>query len=666
MTIDIKKLERLALTVRMLSIDGVQKANSGHPGLPLGAADYAALLWAYHLKVNPKDPSWAARDRFILSAGHGSMLLYSLLHLFGYAVPLSDLESFRQWGSLTPGHPEFGVTAGVDTTTGPLGAGFSNGVGMALSSKMLQERYSKELFDHKVFGIVSDGDLMEGVAAEAASLAGHLGLNNLIYFYDDNQISLAGPTKVCFTESVPKRFEAYEWNVQSVNGHDFEAIEKAIINAKNEKDRPSIICCRTIIGLGSPNKQGTFKVHGEPLGEEELKLTKEKLGWPLEPKFLVPDDVKAFCAELIEKKTLEYGEWTKKFGEWEGKEPQKAKQYRAQLKRDVPEALRTDLLAAFAGQKKKATRELSGEAIQIIAKHVPYFVGGSADLDPSTKTTIKDGGEIQPKAFAGSNIRFGVREHAMGGAVNGLAYSREWIPFSATFLVFSDYMRPTIRLAALSHLQSLFIYTHDSFWVGEDGPTHEPIEHIAALRVIPNLWVLRPADGVEVALCYEAALTRKDGPSTLIFTRQGLPPIERDATTKPEDVLKGGYVAYGKENSELVIVATGSEVWVAIEAAKTLATKGTKARVVSMPCVELFLKQDAAYRESLIPAKSKRVSIEAGITTGWERIVGSDALLIGINHYGASAPGELLAEKFGFTPTAVTTKIETWLKGSQR
>ncbi len=662
MSLNVESLKKLALTVRMLSVDGVQKANSGHPGMPMGAADYASVLWANYLRVNPKDTTWAGRDRFILSAGHGSMLLYSLLHLFGFGVSLKELQSFRQWESLTPGHPEFGMTPGVDTTTGPLGAGFSNGVGMAMSAKLLQARYSKELFDYKVYGIVSDGDLMEGVAAEAASLAGHLALNNLIYLYDDNQISLAGATKICFTESVAKRFEAYGWYVQSVDGHDIPGIAKCIENAKAEPSRPSIICCKSIIGFGSPNKQGTFKVHGEPLGEDEVKLTKEKLGWPLEPKFLIPKEVGEYCASLIEAKQGDYAKWQKDFSDWSKKNPELAKAYAAQSAKEINfSALRKDLLAAFADGKKKATRELSSDAIQVIAKNVPFFIGGSADLEPSTKTTIKDSPDIQANAFAGRNIRFGVREHAMGGAVNGLAYTGQWIPYSATFLVFSDYMRPTIRLAALSHLQSLFIFTHDSFWVGEDGPTHEPIEHVEALRCIPNLKVFRPADGVEVALCYEAALAHKKGPSTLLFTRQGVPALPRGADFNPDDILKGAYIVHGKENTDAVIVATGSEVWVAIEAAKALTQAGTKTRVVSMPCVELFLAQDKAFKESLIPAKSKRISLEAGITSGWSRIVGSDALKIGIDHYGASAPGELLAEKFGFTPDAVTKKIQAFL-----
>lgn len=658
---DTTQLSRLALTVRMLAADAVQKANSGHPGMPMGAADYASVLFANVLRFNPRDPHWANRDRFVLSAGHGSMLLYSMLHLFGYALALDELKRFRQWGSITPGHPEFGVTPGVETTTGPLGQGFSNGVGLALSGKMLQARYSEELFNYRVYGIVSDGDLMEGVASEAASLAGHLGLNNLIYFYDDNQISIGGSTSVCFTESVPKRFEAYGWFVQSVDGHNMQQITEAVERAQKEPSRPSIICCRTTIGFGSPNRAGSAKVHGEPLGEEELKLTKEKLGWPTDQQFFIPEDVRAFCSTVVEGKAREHASWQQAFSAWSAANPEKAKQYQAQANRTVPSELRGELFKVFADRKKKGSRELSGDALQVIAKHVPALVGGSADLEPSTKTLIKDTTDVQRGAFAGRNLRFGVREHGMGAIANGLAYTQSWIPYTATFLVFADYMRPTVRLAALSHLQTLFIFTHDSFWVGEDGPTHEPIEQICSLRIIPNLHVHRPADGLEVALSYEAALTRKNGPAALLFTRQGVPALDRDPGCNVEDALKGGYVVRGTANSELTLVATGSEVWVALEAAKQLESTGIKARVVSMPCVELFLQQDQSYRDQVIPPSSRKVSIEAGITTGWERIVGRDGLKIGIDHYGASAPGEVLAEKFGFTPAGVLVRVKEWL-----
>jgi len=656
-------LAALALTVRMLALDGVEKANSGHPGLPLGAADFTTVLWSDYMNFNPADPAWPNRDRFILSAGHGSMLWYSLLNLFGYDLPMEELKAFRQWGSKTPGHPEFGMTAGIETTTGPLGQGFANGIGMALSGKLLAAEYGADLFNFRVFGLVSDGDLMEGVTAEAASLAGHLGLNNLIYLYDDNKISLAGETEVTFTESVPKRFEAYNWFVQSCDGHDMAAVSACLEKAIQEPSRPSIICCRTLLGFGSPNKANTHDAHGAPLGPDEVKLTKQNLGWPVDAQFLVPDEVKSFCGALVKEKSARYTDWQTRIAAFATKDPTRAKKLEAHLKRDLPPNLQSELLAAFKDGKKDATRNLSGKAIQIIAKHVPWFIGGSADLDPSTKTHIKEGGEIQANEFGGRNIHFGVREHAMGAAVNGLAYSQCWIPFSATFLVFSDYMRPAIRLAALSHLQSLFIFTHDSFWVGEDGPTHEPIEQIAALRAIPNLKVFRPADGLEVAMAYQIALEQKHRPSTLIFSRQSLPPLERPANFNPDSLRRGAYTLVEATNPEIVIVATGSEVWLAVDAAKNLTAEGHKVRVVSMPSLELFREQDASYQLELLPPNAKKVSIEAGITLGWERIVGSDGLTIGIDHYGASAPGELLAQKFGFTPNAVTERIKAWLVG---
>jgi transketolase len=658
---DFKKLALLANAVRVLSIDSVEKANSGHPGLPLGAADFTTLLWANYLRFNPRQPQWIGRDRFILSAGHGCMLWYSLLHLFGYDVTLEDLKSFRQWESRTPGHPEFGMTAGIETTTGPLGQGFANGVGMALASKMLAERYGTTLFDNKVYAVVSDGDVMEGVTSEAASLAGHWGLNNLVYLYDDNHISLAGHTDVCFTESVPQRLEGQGWFVQSVDGHNMPAIQACLDKATQEKNRPSIICCRTTLGFGSPNKANTHEVHGAPLGAEELKLTKKQLGWPEDKSFYVPDEVRAYCAELIEFKQAEYASWNAEFAKWEKAEAGKASQLKAQLARELPASLKPSLLAAFSEPKKDATRNLSHKAIQVIAKEVPWFVGGSADLDPSTKTNIKDAGDVQKGKYSGKNIRFGVREHAMGSIANGFAYTRSWVPYTATFLVFADYMRPPMRLAAISHLQSLFIFTHDSFWVGEDGPTHEPIEQIMSLRAIPNLYLYRPADGIEVAMCYHDALSLKERPSTLLFTRQNVAPLARSSDFVPEDVAKGAYIVSGKEHSDVVLVATGSEVALAVDAAALLSAQGKSCRVVSMPCMERFFEQTAAYREAVLPAKARKVSIEAGITMGWDRIVGSSGLTIGLDHYGASAPGELLAEKFGFTAAAVSKKILAWL-----
>jgi transketolase len=651
----------LASALRVLAAEGVEKAKSGHPGMPMGSADYAAVLWAETLQFNPQDPHWPNRDRFVLSAGHGCMLLYTLLHLFGYDLPMSELQNFRQWGSKTPGHPEFEFTTGVETTTGPLGAGFSNGVGLALSGKLLAQEYSPEIFNYRVFGIVSDGDLMEGISHEAASLAGHLGLDNLIYIYDDNHISIGGDTKVTFTESVPKRFEAYGWHVQSCDGHNQNEMRECLKRAVAEKGKPKLICARTTIGFGAPHKAGDAEVHGAPLGAEELAGLKKALGWPSEPSFFVPPEVSGFCSKMVEQKKKAYAQWHSTFKAWGEKNPSKAALWRAQAERLIPSGLKNDLIKTLGESKKDSTRNLSGKAIQVIAKHIPYFIGGSADLEPSTKTLIKDSPDVQAPAFVGRNLRFGVREHGMGGAVNGLAYTRSWIPYGSTFLVFSDYMRPTVRLAAISHLQSLFIFTHDSFWVGEDGPTHQPIEHIQSLRLIPNTYVYRPADGLEVAMSYMAALETKNAPSVLLFTRQDLPVLERPKNFVPEDVLKGAYVVVEAEKPEVVIVATGSEVWVAVDAAKQLGAKGKSVRVVSMPCAELFLKQSASYQATLIPRSAKRVLIEAGTTVGWERIVGCDALMLGINHFGASAPGGVLAEKFGFTPPVVVEKISQWL-----
>jgi transketolase len=657
MALDVANIKKLANTVRTLSIDSVQKANSGHPGLPLGAADFTSVLWANYLRFNPKDPSWQNRDRFVLSAGHGCMVLYSLLHLFGYDLPMSQLQQFRQWESITPGHPEFGITAGVESTTGPLGQGAANSVGLALSGKMMAARYGESLYNYRVFALVSDGDLMEGVSAEAASLAGHLGLGNLVYLYDDNKICLGGETELCFTEDVGKRFESYGWHVQSCDGHDIQAVSACLDKAIAETSKPSIICCRTVLGFGSPNKKNTHDVHGAPLGADEIKLTKKELGWPEDAQFLVPDDVQKFCAGVVEKNSVEYSNWNTTFATWKSANKELASQLESQITRTLPPALKDELLAAFKEPKKDATRNLSSKAIQVIAKHLPYFVGGSADLDPSTKTAIAGGGDVEKGHFGNRNLKFGVREHAMGSMVNGLAYTQSWIPYSATFLVFSDYMRPVMRVAAISHLQALYLFTHDSFWVGEDGPTHEPIEHVMSLRLIPQLNLYRPADGVEVAMCYYSALERKKGPSVLVFTRQNLPALERPATFTPDDILKGAYVVYEPTNPKAVVVATGSEVGTAVEAAKALTAEGKPVRVVSMPCTQLFMAQDKKFKENLLPTSLPLAVVEAGATLGWTSIVSRNALVVGIDHYGASAPGELLCEKFGFSTSAVKAQI---------
>ena len=642
------QLKLLANCIRVLSAECVEQANSGHPGLPLGAADLAAVLWTSFLRFNPEDPHWPNRDRFVLSAGHGSMLLYSCLHLFGYPLSLEELKNFRQWGSKTPGHPEFDLELGIECTTGPLGQGFANGVGMALSQAMLASRYGNDAFDFRVFGIVSDGDLMEGISSEAASLAGHLGLGNLVYLYDDNLISLAGPTSVCFSEDIPKKFEAMAWDVVSVDGHDFKAIRQALTEALKQ-DKPSLICARTTIGYGSPNKAGSYKVHGAPLGADEFQATKEALSWEHPEPFYIPDQVKDFCAGVVAENKTEYRKWSGSFGDLANK---------LKLQVQVPRSeLKQDLLAELSDVDKEASRSLSGKAIQIIAKHIPGFIGGSADLEPSTKTLINDSEDITKGNYHGRNIRFGVREHAMGAMVNGLAYDSSWIPFCSTFLVFSDYLRPAIRLAALSKLQSLFIFTHDSFWVGEDGPTHQPIEHAAALRAIPNLYVFRPADGLEVAMSYLAALERKDGPSCLLLSRQNLNKVERASDFDPDQILKGGYVVSGALASEIVLIGTGSELACLQEVAKSLEAAGKAVRLVSIPCLEIFLEQDLTYRHSVIPADAKKVILEAGVAQPWHALTSRDDLIISRDNFGASAPGKVLSEQFGFSPQAVEKRI---------
>jgi transketolase len=527
---------------------------------------------------------------------------------------------------------------------------------------MLAARYGADLFNYRVFSLVSDGDLMEGVSAEAASLAGHMKLDNLVYLYDDNKISLAGETEKCFTESVAKRYEAYGWFVQSCDGHNMQEVAACLDKALAQKERPSLICCRTTLGFGSPNKKNTHDVHGAHLGADEVKATKKNLGWPEDEQFLVPDDVRARCAALVEAKAEEHAAWNKAYSTWRSSHAALAATLDAQVTRAIPSALKDELLAAFKEPKKDATRNLSGVAIQVIAKHLPGFVGGSADLDPSTKTYIKGGGDVGHEGFAGKNIHFGVREHAMGSIANGLAYTQSWIPYTATFLVFSDYMRPAMRVGAISHLQALYLFTHDSFWVGEDGPTHEPIEHIMSLRLIPNLNVYRPADAVEVAMSYYSALQRKNGPSVLLFSRQNLPVITRNSSFKPEDVLNGAYTVKEAAQPQLVLVATGSELGASVEAAAQLEAQGVAVRVVSMPCAELFsaLSEDA--QRALIPSGVPTVVVEAGTTQGWADILRVQNLLsIGIDRYGASAPGELLAEKFGFTADAIRQKVVGWL-----
>lgn len=657
-------LKLAANTIRFLAVDGVEKSNSGHPGMPMGMAELASVLWLKHLTHNPKDSKWLGRDKFVLSNGHGSMLIYSMLHLSGYKLSMDDLKQFRQWESRTPGHPESFMTEGVETTTGPLGQGIGNAVGMAIASKVMAARYAMEEFnpfDQKIWCFCGDGCLMEGVSSEASSLAGHLGLNNLIIVYDDNNISIAGRTSLAFTEDVEKRYQAYGFKTLRVDGHDVEAIDQIYAEAAKSTEQPVLILAKTIIGKGSPNKSDSYGIHGSPLGKEELKLTKEALGWPLEPTFYVPDEVRAMFSHRAEVLTAEYNNWNESFAKWGKDNADKAERLKKQTVVSIPSDLEEKLVATIKDiTAPTATRKLSETVLQEASKQVDSLIGGSADLEPSTLTLIKGSTDIKKGDFRGLNLRFGVREHGMGALMNGFSYYGGFIPYGSTFMCFLDYMKPTLRLAALSHLRGLFIYTHDSIFLGEDGPTHQPIEHLQMMRLIPNVHVYRPADALETAMSYTCALEQKDGPSVLIFTRQNLPQIERPAGFKRSDIRKGAYSAYETSASpELVFIATGSEVALAIDTAKMI--EGKSVRVVSMPCYENYKVQDAAYKEALIPSSAKKVTIEAGATLGWSGMVGGgpkDTLNIGLDHFGASAPAEVLAEKFGLMPESVREKVK--------
>ncbi len=664
-----RDIEQLAVnTIRFLAVDAVQKANSGHPGLPMGAADYAFVLWTKFLRFHPQQPQWPNRDRFVLSAGHGSMLLYALLHLSGYDVSLTDMQNFRQLGSKTPGHPEFGLTPGVETTTGPLGQGFGNGVGMAVAAKMSAARFNTPAFaplTYRVFGVVSDGDLMEGVASEAASLAGHWGLGNLIYIYDDNHITIEGNTSLAFTEDVGKRFTAYGWQVQAIDGHNHREIHAALQQALAETKKPSLIIARTHIAFGSPNKQDTAEAHGSPLGEEEVKATKEKLGWPLEPKFWVPSPVRELFDRRIVELVQEYNRWQSDFATWRQANPQLAKAWDDFCDKRLSADLDQSLLSVIAG-KEGATRSLSGKVLQKAAALMPSLCGGSADLEQSTKTFIQGSPAICATDFSGRNFHFGIREHGMGAILNGIALSGGWIPYGSTFFVFADYMRPAIRLAALMKLQVIYVFTHDSFYVGEDGPTHQPVEHLAALRVIPNLLVIRPADAEETALAWTLALQNQNGPTALILTRQNLPVLHRDQPLTLPKMQQGGYIVQEADHgeAEFVLIATGSEVALAAAVQTTLRAEGHPTRLVSLPADQLFLQQPPAIRQQILGSESaKRIVLEAGVPDLWPRLVGSDALVIGQERFGESAPAEELAQHFGFTVESVLAKIKTkgWL-----
>ena len=659
------KLDQLCInTIRMLSADGVEKAKSGHPGMPMGAAAMAYVLWTRFLRHNPKNPDWPNRDRFVLSAGHGSMLLYSLLHLSGYDLPLEELQNFRQWGSKTPGHPEHGLTPGVETTTGPLGQGFANGVGMALAERYLAARFNRpghHIVDHFTYGIVSDGDLMEGISHEAASLAGHLGLGKLIYFYDDNHISIEGDTDIAFTENRTGRFVAYGWHVQRVaDGNDLEALEQALIEAQKEAKRPSLIAVRSHIGYGSPNKQDTAGVHGEPLGPEEIKLTKDNLGWPRKPIFLIPDDVSAHFRQAIDEGRELENRWQAAFEAYRENFKEPAAEWDRWINSRLPDAWEKDIPVFETDDKGMATRVASGTVLNAVAPKIANLIGGSADLAPSTKTLISGEDDYQVSNYAGRNLRFGVREHGMGGILNGMALHGGLIPYGATFLIFSDYMRPAIRLAALTKLKVIYVFTHDSIGLGEDGPTHQPIEQLAALRAIPNLTVIRPCDANETAQAWRAAISHRSGPVALALSRQNLPTLDRKTQyASAEGLHQGAYIlseAAGNK-PDVVLIASGSEVQIALEAAEMIKAEGPAVQVVSMPSWELFDAQPAEYRRQILPPAVKaKIAIEAGSPQGWHRYVGEFGQVIALDHFGASAPYKILYEKFGLTAKSVVEK----------
>ena len=647
-------------TIRTLSMDAVQKANSGHPGMPMGMADVAYVLWTKYLKHSPKNPNWSDRDRFILSAGHGSMLIYSLLHLTGYDLPLEELKNFRQMGSKTPGHPEFGLTAGVETTTGPLGQGFATGIGMAMAENHLAARFNKDghnIVDHYTYAIVSDGDLMEGVSHEAASLAGHLKLGKLIYLYDSNKISIEGSTDLAFTEDAGKRFEAYGWHVVEIDGHNHEQIASAIEEAQSVTDKPSLVVCKTKIGFGSPNKEGKESSHGSPLGEDEIKLTKEAYGWDPDKKFYIPEEALEVFRKEVAKGAESEAAWDAKFVAYESDLADDAAAFKAWISRDI-----SDLDAALPvfpeSESGTASRAASGKVIAEIKDAVPSLFGGSADLSPSTKTDIE--GSYSSETPDGRTIHFGVREFGMSAAVNGMALHGGVIPFGATFFVFTDYMRPALRLAALMKAPSIFVMTHDSIGLGEDGPTHQPVEHLASIRAMPNVLVLRPGDANEVSHAWKAAIENTTGPSVLVLTRQNMPTYARTDANAASLVSKGAYVFADsdKESPDAIIIGTGSELHLAVNAKAELKEKGVDARVVSMPSWELFKKQSADYKESVLPASvTKRVSIEAGSTFGWSQWVGHEGTAIGIDTFGESAPYEELYEHFGITTEKIVEAL---------
>ena len=650
------ELDQLSInTLRFLAVDAIQKANSGHPGMPMGCAPIAYTLYKNFMNHNPQNPKWLNRDRFILTAGHGSMLLYGILHLCGYDVSMDDLKNFRQWESITPGHPEFGLTPGVETTTGPLGQGFANAVGMAIAEEHLAAQFNKKeynILNHFIYGICSDGDLMEGLSHEAASIAGHLKLGKLIFLYDNNHISIDGSTSLTFSEDIEKRFQSYNWQTLKVNDvNNLDELNDAITDAQNEIGKPSLIICNTHIGFGSPNKQDTSGVHGSPLGDEEIKLTKQNLNWSEDKTFFVPGEVTELFKTVIEKGKEKEEEWKKLFEEYKNKYPEDAKSFTNLMNGNYGEDWKKHLPSFKADEKPIATRTSSGKTLNAIAETLPALLGGSADLHPSTNTYMNDYGSMSKENYGARNIHYGIREHGMASILNGMAIYGGVIPFGATFLVFSDYLRPAIRLASLSKIRPIYVFTHDSIGLGEDGPTHQPVEHLAALRAIPNVVVIRPADANESVYAWQAAIEHKGCPVALILTRQKLPVIDRVKYTSADNLLKGAYVLKESENDlKIILMASGSEVELILSTAEKLEADGIGTRVVSFPSWELFEAQSKEYKESVLPKNIKeRVSVEAGVKQGWEKYVGVEGTSISVEGFGSSAPYKTLFENYGFT-----------------
>ena len=656
-------------TIRFLAVDAIQKANSGHPGMPMGCAPIGYTLFAKYMNHNPENPMWVNRDRFILSAGHGSMLLYSLLHLCGYNLPMEQLKLFRQWESLTPGHPEYRLTPGVETTTGPLGQGFANAIGIAIAEAHIAANFNKEdlkIIDHYIYGICSDGDLMEGVSHEAASIAGHLGLGKIIFFYDNNSITIDGKTSLTFSEKVGKRFEAYNWHVQYIEDvNDLGAINKAVKKAQKVKDKPSLIVTKTHIGFGSPNKQDKSEAHGSPLGEEEVKLTKRNLGWPEDKTFYIPEEVTGHFKSVIIKGRKAEKKWNKLFVSYKTKYPVEGALFEKYMNGDFGDEWIAHLPRFEDDGKKIATRSAGGKVINSIAKYLPNLIGGAADLNPSTNTYIKESGAMNTGDFKGRNIHFGIREHGMASILNGMALYGGIIPFGSTFLVFSDYLRPAIRLASISQIRPILVFTHDSIGLGEDGPTHQPVEQLASLRAIPKAVVIRPADANETSYAWQAAIQHKDGPVMIILTRQVLPVLDQNKYPSASNLLKGAYILKEAEGGkpDIILMAAGSEVSITLKAAEELEKEGIKARVVSFPSWELFEKQTESYKETVFPKSVKaRVSIEAGVKQGWERYIGDQGDSVSIESFGHSAPLNIIMDKYGFSSSNISTIAKKVLK----